>query len=108
MEEIPIIIFHLGNQEYPKLCLQQAIKHENKVILLNDNPINYINLITNKCRIEDYRKYFTNAYNFQKLYKNYSYNAANYEFICIIRWMCAYEYMKAKILKEHLCVIQMY
>ena len=35
---LPIIIFHLGNQKYVHLCLKQAKKYNNNVILLTNIP----------------------------------------------------------------------
>ena len=35
--DIPIIIFHLGYKEYVYLCLLQALKYNNKVVLITDN-----------------------------------------------------------------------
>ena len=98
--EIPIIIFHLGNQNYVKLCLRQAKKYNNKVILLNDTPNNLKHLCSNKCIIDYYEKYFINALKFQKIYKHFSTNSQQLELICIIRWMCIYEYMKEKKIKR--------
>jgi len=89
-----IFIFHIGCQDYVRLCLNQCLKYGNNVILLNDNPNNFRDLISDKCNIVDYRNYFTNANIFQKMYKHFSTNNIQLEFICIIRWMCIYEYMK--------------
>lgn len=98
--KIPIIIFHLGNQEYVNLCLKQLEKYDNNVILLNDNPSNFNELKNNTCNIVNYRDYYMNANNFTKLYKHFSSNSHILEFICIIRWMCVYEYMKSKNIKR--------
>lgn len=92
---LPIIIFHIGNQEYVKLCLMQIKKYGNSVILLNDNPLHFRDIQDDKCSIVNYRDYFINANKFTPLYKHYSTNSARLELLCIIRWMCVYEYMKA-------------
>ena len=89
-----IFIFHSGCQDYVRLCLNQCLKYGNNVVLLNDNPNNFKDLISDKCNIVDYRNYFTNANIFQKMYKHFSTNNLQLELICIIRWMCIYEYMK--------------
>ena len=89
-----IIIFHLGNQEYVNLCLKQLKKYDNDVILLNDNPNNFNKLKNDTCNIVNYRDYYINASKFNKIYKHFSTNSYQLELICIIRWMCIYEYMK--------------
>ena len=38
---IPVIIFHIGNQKYLHDCINSAIKHDNTVNILNDNPDNF-------------------------------------------------------------------
>ena len=98
--EIPIIIFHLGNQEYVKLCLKQLQKYDNNVILLNDNPNNFKELKNNNCNIVNYKDYFINAQKFIAMYHHFSRNGYQIELICIIRWMCIYEYMKSNIIKR--------
>lgn len=41
-----------------------------------------------------YKKYNTYSDKFIALYKHFSSNLYQLEFLCIIRWMCVYEYMK--------------
>tara|TARA_Y100000591_G_C21848390_1_gene710055 strand:+ start:1553 stop:2437 length:885 start_codon:yes stop_codon:yes gene_type:complete len=97
---IPIIIFHLGNQDYVKYCLNQLQKYNNNVILLNDNPDNFKEFFNNNCKIINYKEYFINANKFIPLYKHYSSNNVQLELICIIRWMCVCEYMKNNNIKR--------
>lgn len=97
---IPIIIFHLGYQDYVKLCLKQLQKYNNNVILLNDNPNHFKDLFNNNCKVVNYKDYLINTNKFIPLYKNYSSNNANIELICIIRWMCICEYMKHNNIKR--------
>ncbi len=40
---IPVIIFHLGNQDYLKKCIQQAIYFKNPVFLIGDATNQYTN-----------------------------------------------------------------
>jgi hypothetical protein len=56
---IPIIILHLGNQEYLNLCLKQASKYNDNIIHLNleDNMFNIKNV---KC--VSYKSYSNYAY----------------------------------------------
>lgn len=98
--DIPIIIFHLGDQEYVKLCLQQASRFNKTVVLLTnvdtfkDLPITLVN-------INKYSKYLKPV---QKFYKHFSTNPYNIEFLCVYRWFVVYEYMKdAKIDRAFLC-----
>lgn len=90
-KDIPIIIFHIGNQEYVHLCLKQATKYNNIVHILTDNK-NYFNY--NNVFSINFNEYslFTNK--FKNIYKHFSSNPYNYELICICRWFCIYEYMK--------------
>jgi hypothetical protein len=91
MQKIPVIIFHLGNQEYVKLCLQQLNKYDNSFILLTDND-HFDEFKNDNCSIVNYKDYLVNA---EKInYKHFSSNNCQFEFLCIIRWMCVYEYMK--------------
>lgn len=98
----PVIIFHLGNQPYVHQCITQALKFENDVHLINDNP-DAFNLYK-QAKIINYKHYSSNMSRFQNLYKHYSTNSYQLEFICIIRWMCIYEYMqKHNIMKAFIC-----
>lgn len=98
---LPIIIFHLGDREYVHLCLRQAIRYNETVILITDCPTNY-NHTGAKC--VNYNKYSKYVNEFQKLYKHYSTNSAQLEFLCIVRWFVVYEYMKEqKIARAFLC-----
>lgn len=95
---LPIIIFHIGNQHYVRLCLQQALKSGNtNIILINDNENNFSDLPIN---VVNYNKYSKNLEKFKTLYKNLSTNNHHIEFLCIVRWMCAYEYMKENNIKR--------
>lgn len=98
--DIPIIIFHLGNQEYVKLCLQQVKKYNNNVILLNNNPDNFKEYQNETCQIVNYRDYYINANSFTGLYKHFSSNSHQLELICIIRWIIVYQYMKSNNIKR--------
>ena len=100
---IPVIIFHIGNQDYVHKCLKSAIKYNNAVHLLNDNPTNF-DIAEDNCIIENYSKYSTYLDTFKSLYKHFSTNSHQLEFICIIRWMCICKYMEEKnIEKAFIC-----
>jgi len=92
MNEIPIIIFHLGNQEYVNIALKQASKYNNNIIMINDYDDMFNDISGVKC--VSYKKYNTYSDKFIALYKHFSTNSYQIEFLCIIRWMCVYEYMK--------------
>ena len=90
--DLPIIIFHIGNQNYVRLCLQHALKSDNNnIILITDNENNFNDL---QVKIVNYNKYSNNLQKFKTLYKHFSTNSAQLELICIVRWMCIHEYMK--------------
>lgn len=96
-----IIIFHLGNQAYVKQCLQQALKYDNEIILLNDNPDHFKEFSNNlNCKIVNYNKYTEKANKFKEIYKHYSTNSYQLELICIFRWLCVYEYMEKHDIKR--------
>jgi hypothetical protein len=88
---LPIIIFHLGDREYVHLCLKQAKKYNENVILLTDIP-NVYQYTGANC--VDFKKYANRINEFQKLYKHFSTNSYQLELICIIRWFVVYDYMK--------------
>ena len=99
-----IIIFHLGNQAYVKYCLQQALQYHNEIVLLNDNPDNFKELSSDNCKIVNYSNYTERVNKFNKIYKHFSTNYYQLELICIIRWMCIYEYMeKHNIQRAFIC-----
>ncbi len=101
---MPIIIFHIGNQEYVKVCLQQLKRYDNNVILLNDNPANFQEFKTDSCNIVNYKDYFINANKFIPKYKHFSSNSQQLELICILRWICIYDYMeKYNIKRAFIC-----
>ena len=98
---LPIIIFHLGDREYVHLCLRQAREYNETVILITDCPDNYMDTGAKCVNFNKYSKYVND---FQKLYKHYSTNSAQLEFLCIVRWFVVYEYMKEqKIERAFLC-----
>lgn len=94
---IPIIIFHLGNQEYVHLCLKQAKKYNNNIHILTDNENNFI---YENIKCINYIKYNNYMKKFQYIYKHFSSNSQQLEFICIVRWMCIYEYMKEQSIEK--------
>ena len=99
--DIPIIIFHLGNLKYVHLCLKQAKKYNNNVILITDCPEVYS---YTEATCINYKNYSTYIDSFDPLYKPFSTNNPQFEFICIIRWFVAYEYMKEhKIERAFIC-----
>ena len=98
---LPIIIFHLGDREYVHLCLKQAKKYNNNIILLTDVPDVYKHTGANCVH---FQKYANRISEFQKLYKHFSTNSYQLELICIIRWFVVYDYMKEfKIERAFIC-----
>ena len=98
---LPIIIFHLGDREYVHLCLKQAKKYNNNIILLTDVPDVYKHTGANCVH---FQKYANRINEFQKLYKHFSTNSYQLELICIIRWFVVYDYMKEfKIERAFIC-----
>lgn len=103
-DRIPIIIFHKGAQEYVKICINQALKWDNYVILLNDNPDNYKDIQSPNFKCVNYSNYSKNADRFSKLFKNFSTNNSEIELICIQRWLYVEYYMKLhKINRAFVC-----
>ena len=97
METIPVIIFHIGNQEYVHLCLKQALYYGNNVHILTNNPSQFpYNGIT----AIPYQKYTSSSKKFELLYKHFSTNSYQLELICIVRWIYIYEYMKEQNIKK--------
>ena len=98
---LPIIIFHLGDREYVHLCLKQAKKYNNNIILLTDMPDVYKHTGANCVH---FQKYASRISEFQKLYRHFSTNSYQLELICIIRWFVVYDYMKEfKIERAFIC-----
>jgi hypothetical protein len=101
METVPVIIFHIGNQEYLHLCLKQAVYYKNDVRIITDNPYRFNN---EGVTAVDMNKYKLFAQSFELLYKHFSTNSYQLELICIVRWMYIYEYMKENnIQKAFIC-----
>jgi len=99
--DLPIIIFHLGDREYVHLCLKQALKFNNNVILITDVPDKYKKTGA-KCI--NFNKYVKRSEDFQKIYKHFSTNSYQFELICIIRWFVIYDYMKQEnITRAFIC-----
>lgn len=88
---IPVIIFHLSVKPYVEWCLRNAIKFNNRVILLTDS-VEYYNSLHSGAEIVDVKNYQSYSNRFK--YKHFSRNSPQLEYICIIRWMCVYEYMR--------------
>lgn len=90
---IPIIIYHIGDQEYVNLVVEQAEEY-NKVILIGDD--------SNKdfCKHHYNYKNIQSQYNidFNKLYKHISTNSEMFEKNCIERWI----YILYVMDKEHI------
>ena len=97
---IPVIIMHIGNQEYLNICIKNNEYFNNNVYLIGDennkkfckNHINYKNI-----KSELLEK-------FDKLYKHISPNNIPFEKICIQRWFYIAEFMKKQqINKAFVC-----
>ena len=94
---IPIIIFHLGNQDYLKLAIDQALSFNNLVYLIGDE--------NNKHFCENHYDWtqFVNS-DFVNIYKHISPNNYPFEKICIERWIIIFNFMKVlNIEKAFIC-----
>lgn len=99
---IPVIIFHIGNQQYLHDCVNVSSRYGNEIHLLNDNPNNFKNI--ENVIVDNYLQYASYADKFKSLYKHFSTNSVQLEFICIIRWFCICKYMEEKnIQKAFIC-----
>ena len=88
---IPIIIYHLGYREYVSLCMKQALKYNNNVILITDVVEKYKKI--EGLTLINSNKYVEKLNNFQKLYIHLSTNSRILELLCIIRWFVVHDYM---------------
>ena len=100
--DIPIIIYHIGYNEYVSLCLKQALKYNNNVILITDKLEKYSNI--DNLKIIDNGKYICGSNLFSKIYVHLSKNSKIIEYLCIARWISIYEYMnKNSINRAFIC-----
>ena len=90
---IPIIIFHIGNQDYLRLSIKQAENYGNNVILIGDE--NNEGFCKNHY---NYKDYFNSE--FDKIYKHVSPNNEAFEKICIQRWFIIKNLMKKLDIKK--------
>jgi len=98
---LPIIIFHIGSQEYVPISLAQALKYNKRVILISDNTNNFKNLNIEHYDLNNYSK---KADEFKSIYKHYSTGGYWNELICIQRWMYIESLMKElKIQRAFIC-----
>lgn len=99
---IPIIIYHLGHRSYVPLCMKQALKYNNQVILITDAVEKYAEI--DGLTLVDSNEYIGKIHSFQKLYIHLSTNSQSLEFLCIIRWFVVQEYMnKNNIERAFIC-----
>ena len=89
----PIIIFHLGKKEYPKYCIDQALKYKNKVYFITD-CVEYYHRDDKSLHLVDYNNYKNLEKKFAEKYKHYSTNPHYYELICILRWIVVKKLME--------------
>jgi hypothetical protein len=82
---IPVVFFHLGNPDYLGLCIQEA-KRKNDVILIGDNEnlplgdldrVKHYNANIDDCRFSQY---------FLEAYKHMSSGSHKFELLCFLRW----------------------
>ena len=94
---IPIIIFHIGNNDYLRVAIKQAESYNNLVYLIGDN--------SNKDFCKNHLDWtqFINP-DFANIYKHISPNNYPFEKICIERWIIIYNFMvKYNIEKAFIC-----
>jgi hypothetical protein len=87
MIPIPVIIFHVGNQDYFKKCVELNRQHNDVIIIgddSNSSMLNHINMNT----LDD-----TNIKRFRKCFINYSTNGHDYELFCFLRVFYIREYL---------------
>lgn len=97
MNEIPIIIYHEGNQTYLQECIDQAKKYNNTVILIGDESNKDMNADywydAAELEIEEWRE-------FADLFYNMSKNSAKFELQCFKRFFMIYALMQKNIIKQ--------
>lgn len=97
MNEIPIIIYHEGSQEYLQECINQAKKYNNTVILIGDETNKDMNsdywFHAAELETEEWRE-------FSDLFYNMSTNSAKFELQCFKRFFMIYSLMKKNIINE--------
>jgi len=85
MSNIPLFIFHLGNQEYFKKCIEINSKF-NKIYLIGDDTNKYIQKLYNNVIHYDINIFNnTDIVRFKNCFKNYSLNPHDYELNCFLR-----------------------
>jgi hypothetical protein len=84
MSEIPVIFFHLGNSDYLPQTLAQALKYNNRVILLGDTSNQFTNDDVEHYDHVDFKD--EQLEQFLKNYQHFSSNNAEFEITCIKRW----------------------
>ena len=97
---IPVIIVHIGNQEYLNICIKNNEYFNNDVYLIGDETNK--NICKNHINYKDIKSKTLDKFN--KLYKHISPNNILFEKICIQRWFYIAEFMKEKkINKAFIC-----
>lgn len=93
-----IFFIHRGNSDYVSSCLKQCSKFKDKyeIILLGDKLNNCYNFVKHEL-IENY---YTEAKEFEKIYKHLSPNNREYEVFCFSRWFVLREYMRKNNIYE--------
>ena len=90
---IPIIFFHAGNSDYLQHTLKQAVSTNpnSRVILIGDEFNEEYSSIVEHYPFDDY---FSDVWDFKKIYVHLSTNDAAYEMICIVRWFIMKDFCK--------------
>src|SRR4051812_33485586 len=91
---IPIVFVHYGNSFYLELAIKQSLQFYKKeeVILLGDKDNKYLSQYCTH-KVSNYKSSFKN------IYKHYSTNGFDFEFVCFDRWFHLLELMKQNDLK---------
>jgi hypothetical protein len=104
--EIPVIIYHVGNQPYVYYCLKKACE-TNPVIHINGDqlPQGIDELkATGKLTVANQANYSAYYNKFFMTYKHFSSHPLMFEFLSIYRWIAVYNYMKVhKIPRAFIC-----
>lgn len=86
---IPIIYIHFGSiPEHLLISINQALKFDNKVVLITDMLISILGV-----EIVNFEKYNNSVSDFEELYEHMSTNSADFEKICIKRWIILSNYV---------------
>ena len=87
---IPVILIHLGNDDYLQYSIGKALERNEVILIGNDNP----NISNENFSFQNISDYISDDYNlFIQNYKHLSTNSHNFELFCFLRWFILKEFM---------------